>query len=107
MSNNLDLDESILIMTREELLEEVADRIQCVRELMSLHRKEEGILRQENQMLKEALTRGMTTMNHTMDKLKEFEMVIDRGTKAILMWRRSCYLLTGILIFMASILVVK
>lgn len=93
MNNNFDLDERILAMTREELHEEVADQIQCIRELMSLHRKEELILRQKNETLREALDRMTTNCNNS--------------TKIISVWRTSCYFLTVILVMVAISLTIK
>ena len=63
-----DLDESILKMTRDELLEEVADRIQCMRELMMLHRKEERLLKQDIKMLE--CSKGFTERNFALSEYR-------------------------------------
>ncbi|WP_180035599.1 MULTISPECIES: hypothetical protein [unclassified Acinetobacter] len=93
MSNDFDLDKSILVMTREELLEEVADRIQCTKELMLLHRKEELMLRQENKVLQDALSRIATSLKDS--------------TKTISVWKNTSYLLTVILIVLAATILIK
>lgn len=107
MTDNYDLDEDILNMTRDELLEEVADRIQAIRELMKLHRMEERMLKQENQMLQDTLSRGASAMDHAAKRMQEYEILMKQSTKTILMWRTNCYLLTAILVIVSIVLMVK
>ncbi|MFB5706613.1 hypothetical protein [Acinetobacter radioresistens] len=107
MTNNYDLDEDILNMSRDELLDEVADRIQAIRELMKIHRVEERMLKQENQVLQDALNRGVSVMDHATKRMQEYEVLMKQSTKTILMWRTNCYLLTAILVIVAIVLMIR
>ncbi len=99
-----DLDESILKMTRDELLEEVADRIQCMRELMMLHRKEERFLKQDIKMLEDALRSGTKTLEMTTLKMKDYDRIMTNATRTIYMWKYSCYALVVLLIVISFVL---
>lgn len=107
--NDLDfeLSEDILSMNRDELLEDIKYRILADREMILLHAKERRILEQEKLEMITLLQRGDAAMVRAMDKMREYDALIKRGTKTILMWRTNCYLLTAILVIVAIILVIK
>ena len=104
---NFELSEDILSMSREELLEDIKFRIQGDHEMILLHAKERRILEQEKLEMITLLQRGDAAMAHAMDKMREYDALIKRGTKTILMWRTNCYLLTVILIIVAIFLMFK
>lgn len=104
---NFELSEDILSMSREELLEDIKFRIQGDHEMILLHAKERRILEQEKLEMITLLQRGDAAMAHAMDKMREYDALIKRGTKTILMWRTNCYLLTVILIIVAIFLMLK
>ncbi|MEK5787663.1 hypothetical protein V3528_07650 [Acinetobacter johnsonii] len=107
--NDLDfeLSEDILSMSRDELLEDIKYRILADREMILLHAKERRILEQEKLQMITLLQRGDAAMARTMDKMREYDALIKRGTKTILMWRTNCYLLTAILVIVAIVLMIK
>lgn len=104
---NFELSEDILSMSREELLEDIKFRIQGDHEMILLHAKERRILEQEKLEMITLLQRGDAAMAHAMDKMREYDALIKRGTKTILMWRTNCYLLTVMLIIVAIFLMFK
>ncbi|NGP41033.1 hypothetical protein G4V72_04680 [Acinetobacter sp. GC2] len=107
--NDLDfeLSEDILSMSRDELLEDIKYRILADREMILLHAKERRILEQEKLEMITLLQRGDAAMARAMDKMREYDALIKRGTKTILMWRTNCYLLAAILIIVAIVLMIK
>lgn len=107
--NDLDfeLSEDILSMSRDELLEDIKYRILADHEMLLLHTKERRILEQEKLEMITLLQRGDAAMVRAMDKMREYDALIKRGTKTILMWRTNCYLLTAILVIVAIVLIVK
>lgn len=107
--NDLDfeLSEDILSMSRDELLEDIKYRILADHEMLLLHTKERRILEQEKLEMITLLQRGDAAMVRAMDKMREYDALIKRGTKTILMWRTNCYLLTAILVIVAIVLVIK
>jgi len=107
--NDLDfeLSEEILSMSRDELLEDIKYRILAGHEMLLLHAKERRILEQEKLEMITLLQRGDAAMARAMDKMREYDALIKRGTKTILMWRTNCYLLTAILVIVAIVLVIK
>ena len=107
--NDLDfeLSEDILSMSRDELLEDIKYRILADREMILLHAKERRILEQEKLEMITLLQRGDAAMARAMDKMREYDALIMRGTKTILMWRTNCYLLTAILVIVAIVLMIR
>lgn len=107
--NDLDfeLSEDVLSMSRDELLEDIKYRILADREMILLHAKERRILEQEKLEMITLLQRGDAAMVRAMDKMREYDALIKRGTKTILMWRTNCYLLTAILVIVAIVLMIK
>ncbi|MDR6628376.1 uncharacterized protein YpmS [Acinetobacter lwoffii] len=107
--NDLDfeLSEDILSMSRDELLEDIKYRILVDHEMILLHAKERRILEQEKLEMITLLQRGDAAMARAMDKMREYDALIKRGTKTILMWRTNCYLLTAILVIVAIVLMIK
>lgn len=107
--NDLDfeLSEDILSMSRDELLEDIKYRILADREMILLHAKERQILEQEKLEMITLLQRDDAAMARAMDKMREYDALIKRGTKTILMWRTNCYLLTAILIIVAIVLMIR
>ncbi len=107
--NDLDfeLSKDILSMSRDELLEDIKYRILADREMILLHAKERRILEQEKLEMITLLQRGDAAMARAMDKMREYDVLIKRGTKTILMWRTNCYLLTAILVIVAIVLMIK
>lgn len=107
--NDLDfeLSEDILSMSRDELLEDIKYRILADHEMILLHAEERRILEQEKLEMITLLQRGDAAMARAMDKMREYDALIKRGTKTILMWRTNCYLLTAILVIVAIVLMIK
>lgn len=107
--NDLDfeLSKDILSMSRDELLEDIKYRILADHEMILLHAKERRILEQEKLEMITLLQRGDAAMSHAMDKMREYDALIKRGTKTILMWRTNCYLLTAILVIVAIVLMIR
>ena len=107
--NDLDfqLSEDILSMNRDELLKDIKYRILADREMILLHAKERRILEQERLEMIALLQRGDAAMAHATERMREYDALIRRGIKTILMWRANCYLLIFILIIVAIVLMVK
>jgi hypothetical protein len=102
-----DLDEEFHQMTREELLDEIAIRIESYQEMLVLNYKERRVIQDENKELKEALIHGTNVVESAARKMSEYDVIIKNGTKTILMWRNTCYLLVIILIIVALVLTIK
>lgn len=104
---DFELDEDFHQMTRDELLEDIKYRILADREMILLHAKERRILEQEKLEMITLLQSGDAAMARAMDKMREYDVLIKRGTKTILMWRTNCYLLIAILVIVAIVLMIK
>lgn len=107
--NDLDfeLSEDILSMSRDDLLEDIKYRILADHEMILLHAKERRILEQEKLEMVTLLQRGDAAMSHATERMREYDALIKRGTKTILMWRTNCYLLIAILIIVAIVQMVR
>ena len=93
-----ELDEDFYKMSREELLEDIKFRIQADREMLVLNWKEKRELSQQNKMLQQALEKSLLKVESATSDMEKYTKLITDTTKTIKMWRRTCYLLTAILI---------
>lgn len=104
---DFELDEEFHRMTREELLEDIKYRILADREMIILHARERRILEQEKLDMIMLLQKGDEAMFYATERMQEYDALIKRGTKTILMWRTNCYLLTAILVIVAIVLMIR
>lgn len=104
---DFELDEEFHQMTREELLEDIKYRILADHEMIILHAREKRILEQEKLDMIMLLQKGDEAMFYATKRMQEYDALIKRGTKTILMWRTNCYLLTAILVIVAIVLMIR
>ena len=82
-----DLDEEFHQMTREELLDEIAIRIEEYQELLVLNWKERKSIQDENKALRSAIEKGTVAMELAYNERKRLKHM----TKTYVLWKYSCF----------------
>lgn len=99
-----DLDEEFHQMTREELLQDIAYRIQSDRKMIALNREEKQALLAENKELRDAINFGTSVIEDAKQEIEYFGKVFKDNSKTILMWRRTSYILATLLLWLGALL---
>lgn len=94
-----ELDEDWHKMSRDELLENIANLIHSNRLIIIENWKEKKQIRVENLEMRQILEHGTTVLENAMNEVKHYEKLFKQGIKTILMWRTTSYLLSIILIW--------
>lgn len=95
-----DLEEKFHQMTREELLDEIAFRIESYEEMCLSNYEERKELRDENKQLWEMLARGKSVMDALINEKEKFEALFKVHSNKTLMWKYSCYGMVLLFIFL-------
>ncbi|WP_180176918.1 hypothetical protein [Acinetobacter sp. YH12039] len=99
-----DLDENFHKMTREELLEDIAYRIQSQREMLVENWNEKKQIKFENMEMRKALEQGTKVLEKATNEMVRCETLLKQGTKSLLVWRTTSYLL-GLIILILSLII--
>lgn len=86
-----DLDEEFHQMTREELLDEIAIRIESYQEMLVLNWKERQLIQDENKELWGMLERGKNVINDVLKEKEKYETLFKKNSNGIFLWKYSCY----------------
>ncbi len=99
-----DLDEDFHKMTREELLEDIAYRIQSQREMLIENWNEKKQIKFENMEMRKALEQGTKVLEKATNEMVRCEKLLKQGTKSLLVWQITSYLL-GLIILILSLMI--
>ncbi|MFV5193104.1 hypothetical protein ACMXYY_13335 [Acinetobacter courvalinii] len=100
-----DLDEEFHQMTREELLQDIAYRIQSDREMMAINWKERQAILAENKELRDAINFGTSVIEDAKQEIEYFGKVLKDNSKTISMWRKTSYILATLLLWLGVFLI--
>ena len=96
-----DLDEEFHQMTREELLNEIAIRIESYQEMLVLNWKERQMIQNENKDLRETLIRGTSVIEAAIQEKERYEGLFKGTSNKIKLWKYSCYALSLLYILLS------
>lgn len=82
-----DLDEEFHQMTREELLDEIAIRIESYQEMLVLNWKERQLIQDENKALRNAMEKDTVAMELAYNERKRLKHM----TETYVLWKFSCF----------------
>lgn len=97
-----DLDEEFHQMTREELLDEIAIRIESYQEMLVLNWKERQVIQSENKDLRNTLENGTHVIEAAIKERERYQSLFKDISHKSLMWKYSCY---GMVFIFISLLI--